>query len=62
MTPREPNEIRDLGYREKWWLIEHYCNRKLNAMKIAEICGVTETIIHKWIRFHNVRRNYKPRR
>lgn len=47
-------------YRNRNWLYAKYCDEKLSAPHIAELCNVGKTTIYEWLEKHDIpRRDYK---
>ena len=41
-------------YTDKTWLEEQYLNKRLSMREIADLEGVGETVIHKWLHRFNI--------
>jgi len=49
-------------YRNKKWLEDKYCDKKLSVVEIAEMCDVCDITIYNWIYNFNLTRGYVLRR
>ncbi len=49
-----------MKHRNKEWLIEQYVNQKHSMKYVAELAGVGETCIHKWLHRFNIPVRSRP--
>lgn len=47
-----------MKYQNDAFLREQYIKKGLSQKEIAEQCGVTQPLIHYWLRKHNIKKRY----